>query len=262
MSNPVLIRNNVLAGRIVFVNGTDRSGKMETANLVATFDNVEKHRMDNVFELVPKLWELGKISEDAAISFLRTEADIHLYENMLGRNLNIRLEDMTSVYRYPDPGKYFVRLGMVEGDEAVARVKREKPVFQNTTHNSIGSLELFVKAFDDVRIVHCVRNPVDVVCDLFERGFGHRIGSDPREFQLTFDYDGVPVPLYAWEYRDEYVGLNDVERIVCTLESSLKKDIVSFNNFSKPDDTPDETPAPKPRPNCSPKLGGLSIIPR
>lgn len=229
-----LIRNNTLAKRIIIVNGMDRSGKMETANVISSFKYVEKHRMDNSFDIIPKLWELGKITEDAAISFLKIEADTHLYDNMISRGLNIRLDDMTSVYKYPNPNKYILRLNMKEGDEVVDRVIKEKPIFQNTSHNTIKGLELFIKAFGkDLKIIHCIRNPVDIVYSLYTRGFGHRIGKDPREFQLALDYNNIPIPIHAIDYKERYENLNELERIICMIESNLNKNIKSYNNLSK-----------------------------
>lgn len=229
-----LIRNNTLAKRIVIVNGMDRSGKMEIANVISSFKYVEKHRMDNSFDIIPKLWELGKITDDAAISFLKIEADIHLYENMISRGLNIRLDDMTSVYKYPNPNKYMLRLNMKEGDEVVDRIAKEKPIFQNTTHNTIKGLELFIKTFGkNIKIIHCIRNPVDTIYSLYKRGFGHRIGKDPREFQLAVDYNNISIPIHAIDYKERYKNLNELERIICMIESNLNKNIKSYNSLSK-----------------------------
>ena len=127
---PKLARNNNLIKEFVLCDGVGSSGKGMLSHIISSFKRVEIQRNDYVFDYIPKVYALNKISEDAAISILKTEADSFLYNNMLSRGINFRPTDSSSVFTNGGKLKYFKRLSQNEGKDAIDRLKKENLFFR------------------------------------------------------------------------------------------------------------------------------------
>ena len=77
-----------LLHRFVMVDGPPRSGKSTICGIIASFENAELERIEEIYDYVGFLFSLGKIERDAAIALLRSFADIHIYDLYLSRNIN------------------------------------------------------------------------------------------------------------------------------------------------------------------------------
>jgi len=229
-----LIRKNRLAKEIVFADGIGSSGKGMLSQILASFKRVEKQRNDMMFDTIPRFHALGKISDDAAIVAMQTEADQQLYHMMMSRDVNFRLGDSTSVLSNPFPLKYFKRAFGPEGDSIVKNIKKENPILNEAPHDALKNAELFFNTFgNELKIIYILRNPIEVIHDWERRGFGNRIGVDPREFQFSYQHHETAVPLYAIGWEEEYHEMNSIDRNIKMIEYHYYENINSFNNLSK-----------------------------
>ena len=77
-------------------------------------------------------------------------------------------------------------------------------------------------------MIHVFRDPVGNIYEQNIRGFGERIGVDPREFQLTFLHDGEPVPIMALGVEDDYLAGNAIERLVILVERMFRLNLQGY----------------------------------
>jgi hypothetical protein len=229
---PKLKRNNNLVKEIVLCDGVGSSGKGMINHIISSFKRVELQRNDYVFDYIPKVHALGKISKDAAITILKTEADSFLYNNMISRGVNFRPTDSSSIYRNGDSKKYIKRLKLPEGNDVLIRIKKEKPIFTNAPHEALGNCNLFFEAFENrIKFIYVLRNPVEIIYDWLIRGFGDRIGKDPREFQLAFNYKNKPVPIFAKDFYKIYSKLTPVDRNIRMISYLHKDNLLSYKKL-------------------------------
>lgn len=228
-----LVRENRLADEIVIVDGIGRSGKMYISNVIASFNRIEKSRLDMAFDIIPKLYNLGELQYDTAITYLRLEADYHLYDNMISRGVNFRKGDTTSVERYPNPKEYIERLNEEEGNKVIERIKRDKPIFQNITHDALANANLFFDAFNRCKFIYCIRNPIDIIYSWQQRGFGKRIGTDPREWQLTSKWKNNIVPIYSHGWENAYLNANEYERVIGMINSHMQNNFKGYTELGE-----------------------------
>ena len=229
---PKLDRKNNLIKEIVLCDGVGSSGKGMLNHIISSFKRVELQRNDYVFDYIPKIYALGKISKDAAISILKTEADSFFYNNMISRGVNFRPTDSSSVYNNGGSRKYIRRLGLPEGDDVIKRIKKEKPIFTNAPHEALGNCNLFFEAFGNrIKFIYVLRNPIEIIYDWIIRGFGERIGKDPREFQLAFTYKNKPVPIFAKKFYKIYSKLNHIDRNIRMIDYLHRDNLSSFNKL-------------------------------
>lgn len=231
-----LVRPNRLCEKLVFADGIGSSGKGMLSHILASLQGVEKQSNHTPFDYIAYLHFLNKLSTDAAILYLQTEADQQLYHIMMSRDVNFRPKDSTGVLQNSKPLKYLSRLFSREGDDVVARIRREKPVLNEAPHDALRSASLFFDAFSDsLQIVYIIRDPFELILDWARRGFGRRIGSDPREFQFNVKRGSCVMPMFMLDYNfDETYGeLNELERIVLMIRYGFKYNLLGYRKLDQ-----------------------------
>ena len=200
---------------LILVDGISRAGKSLIGPLLSSFDAVEIERVEEILEYIGALHRLGKITHDAAVAVLRMETDMHLYNSLIGRNVNIRPTDHSGVWRSPTPWKYLARIWKKEGPPVVARARSERPLYQNMTHDQLANFPLHHDAFGErLRMVELVRHPVDLADSWRRRGLGTRYGEDPLIFTFCLRYAGQDLPYYAKGWEECYLASSPADRVI------------------------------------------------
>lgn len=224
-----LVRKNTFDNEVIIVDGQGRSGKNLIAVLLSTMPRVEKMRLDSQVDYIPRYHSLGKMSEDATIVALRTEFDEKLYYNSISRDINFRLSDYTGVFKQGKRWIYIKRLFQKADSEAVERIRKEKPIFQEMTHDGIQFIDIYFKAlYDRLKFIHILRHPVHNIYEQNNRDFGTRIGVDPRELQLTYEWNDHIVPLMAMGREELWINGAPLERLVVIVETMFRKNLESL----------------------------------
>ncbi len=219
--------------RLIIVDGQGRSGKNLIAVLLSAFPSVEKMRLDSQLDYIPRYHALGKLSTDAAIASLRTEIDEKFYYTLIGRDVNLRWADYSSIWKQARPAKYLPRLIGPDGQKALNKFET-LPIFQNMTHDGIQFANLWFEAFGKrLDFIHVLRNPVFNIFEQNRRGFGERLGIDPLEFQLSFEYEGSILPLGAKGRELEYLNGTALEKLVIIVDQSFKLNSTSLLSLSE-----------------------------
>ena len=227
--NRQLVRNNSFENEIVMIDGQGRSGKNLISVLISTMKRTEKMRLDSQFDYIPRYYFMGKMSLDAAVVALRTEADEKYYYNSISRDVNFRLADYSGVYRQGKRLIYIARLFMSGDEQAVRRLRQSRSIFQEMTHDGIHVAPLYFEAFGSrLKIIHVFRDPIGNIFEQNKRGFGERIGSDPRELQLTHLWEGNSIPIIAIGREEEYLNGNPLERLVLMVDIMFRRNLQGY----------------------------------
>lgn len=212
MNKIKFVRKNIIANKVVLIDGAPRSAKSLLGQIIGSFERVEIERMDPLFESLAMFYSFKKISKDAATSLLRREIDIKLYESMISRNTNFKVSDRTSIFKSLNPMKYIIRIFEKEGQNVLKRVEKEKPIFQIMTHDTLQKSELFFDVFEDkLKIIEMVRHPIDLVSSMKTHGYGSGIGKNPLLWEFAINDN---VPYYAFGWIQEYLECSEIDRII------------------------------------------------
>jgi hypothetical protein len=229
-----LVRTNTFKNKIIIIDGQGRSGKNLISVLLSTMKNVEKMRLDSQFDYFPRYYSLGKMTKDAFLTALKIEADEKLFYTMISRDVNFRYSDYSGVFKQGKRLQYFKRLFFMSDKEAVDILEKGEVIFQEMTHDALQFANLYFEAFENrLGMIHVLRDPIGNIFEQDKRSFGERIGVDPREFQLTYDYNGQSVPLMALGMEDEYLCANPTERLVMMVNSMFHKNISGYLNLTE-----------------------------
>lgn len=196
----------------VLVDGVTRTGKFALSHVVASFDRVEFFQYPPLLETLLYLHRLGKIETDACKALLRMDFDMNTFNMMIGRSVNTRVQDLSCIYRSANFEDIVARASTADRESLEARFYREKhlPFFIN--HEGMSNLKTLFAVFPRVKMINIVRDPCAVIESWFKRGWGNRIGSDPKDGWITFKHPKGPVPWWAVDWAEEYHDLPELDR--------------------------------------------------
>jgi hypothetical protein len=218
-SNPVFTHSPGIAQTVVLVDGIARSGKSIIAPIISSFDRVEILRVDETLDITSSLYAMGQISRDATIAMLRMKIDINLYNGLIGRDSNLRFGDYSSIWKNSNLLRSLKRLKSKEGAPVLETVENDRPIYQQTTHDQLGNIDLFIAAFGDgFKNIQMIRHPADMISSWMRRNWGNRIGTDPLAFTLTIYHQGQDLPFYAHGWEDAYIAATPAGRVVRAIE--------------------------------------------
>jgi hypothetical protein len=232
--NITLTRTNTFGNDIIIIDGQGRSGKNLISVLLSTMKRVEKMRLDSQIDYIPRYYFFNKMSFDAAVTALLTEFDEKYYYNSISRDVNFRLDDYSGVMKQGKRFEYFKRLFLPADQSAVDRLKEKAPIFQEMTHDGLHVSSLYFAALGQrLKFIHIFRDPVGNVFEQNKRGFGTRIGSDPRELQLTHKWGKYSVPIIVVGREEEYVEGNATERLVLMVDIMFRRNLQGYCDLSE-----------------------------
>ena len=209
-------RENTLLHKLAIVDGVGKSGKILLLNILSCFESVEKQQYNPILEYMAYAYKHNKISKDMATSILKTEIDTALYNNMVGRNINTRLTDDTSLYHYHAPEKYLKRALEIGGTIVHQRVQEEKPIYLCWAHDLIHRSDIIFDTSSEKLIYFYInRRPIDIIFDWSSTyDFSARMAKDPTEMQFCIKHKNTVVPAIAYNWEDEYMSCTPLERTV------------------------------------------------
>lgn len=220
-----IIRQNFVKN-LVLLTGLTRSGKTMLAPIVSSMERVEHLTLNYLMEYVPMAHILGLIPDETAVCMMRYAVDTMFYDLAIGRNLNLRFGDLSSIWKSSRPFYYFKRLFAEEGDAAIESIRQKKSIFLLLVHDAIWHLDIYCKSFPEMKMIHITRHPVDMVHNWHGKGYGGDFFENPRNATLTIEWESKQLPYYAAGWEEEYLNMSETDRIIHmikTLEDSHRK---------------------------------------
>lgn len=201
--------------RFVYVDGVARCGKNMLSPIVASLRHAEIQRAEAVFDWVGIMQGLGRIEKDAATALMRMHGDLYLYDAQLLRNINLRWQDQSSVFRNPNTVPHLLRLFHKEGDGVVDRLIRKRPIYQNMTHHQMEFADFHFDTYpDELRIIELLRDPVDLVEAWWRKGNGSRLGTSLKDIGVCIEYGDQTVHYLVRGWEKDYFRMEPLDRVI------------------------------------------------
>ena len=229
--NTVSHRSQSLSSPII-LDGIARTGKFFLGKVFCGFEGVEYFQYVSMIEQVPYLHKLGFIDESAAISLLQVNIDEHCYNMQIGRNINLRLDDGSSVPNSLESEVYKNR--------SISNINKELIVKQCAdrfspfiTHETFPQIQLFFKAFKEIKVISLKRHPIDVVHSWLIRGWGNRFeNSDIFAFVPLIENNNLIFPWYVNGWEKEYHNISEAEKIIKCISVLMDHEKQAYKNLS------------------------------
>jgi len=234
MMNEIFVpRDKPLAKNIIFIDGISRTGKFFLGKVVSGFKKMEYLQYAPVLEHISFIQRLGCINEDAAISLLQANVDEHTYNMRIGRNLNLRFDDASSIHNSLKINEYLMQSLTSLGEKVIDDIKNKNNMPLFILHHSLPNINIFFKTFADLRWINLIRHPIDIIHSWYLRGWGRRSVFDPLSFELIIKGPGQPVPWYAYGWEEEYEKSSEIDRVIKSIHRLTEMCIQSYQSLTK-----------------------------
>ena len=226
---------NSFTNDIIVVDGFWGGGKSVVTSIIGSMARVEKKKVEHVYEYVCIAHSTGKMNTDAASAFLKIYADLSQYNNLIGREVNLRWSDDSGLRNNPGSLTYLKRLFHPDGDSVADQISERNLALLIASHELISVSDLLYESYGSrLKLVEVVRHPVHLFNNVrdytaeFER---------TREFTLSFEVSGVKVPWFAADWADEFVSSSITDRAllsIARMQSGMFSSIDSINAAQQP----------------------------
>lgn len=209
-----LAKKEKLVEDLLLISGFTKSGKFTFANFVNTIADVEHYQYCPLLEHLAALVKLDLINLDLAKAMIQIEVDNAAYDLMVGRSINFRYGDRSSIYKSPKLDEYLQRCLNPDGDEVVKKIKSKKRYYCYIGHEVFHSIKIFMELYPKIKVLELERHPVDLIYSWYKSGWGNRFGLDLKDFSLPFEGINFPVPWFATRWAEEYENSSEMDRII------------------------------------------------
>jgi hypothetical protein len=214
------IKNKIIAQRIVFVDGIAGSGKSILGPVLYSLQNMEKPKMEQVYEYLCILHHFKKIESDAAVTLMRLYADLSLYNSLISRDVNLRIFDVYGLLNLPYPLESVARLFRKDGNAIMETIKKNTPVLHIISHQMLPVIDLAFASYGErLRVIEMLRHPLYYIHHWST--YIDRYGRDAREFTLWLDYKGNNVPWFAHGWEEKFLSSNMMDKIIFSIEQLI-----------------------------------------
>jgi hypothetical protein len=197
---------------VILLDGLWGTGKRILGPVISTMDRVEKYKSNYIYEYFCQLEYLGKVDRNTTVEMLKYFSDTDQYDNLIGREVNLRMDDDSGFLKNPGSMKYVRRIFGGQGDEFVDRINNNNIALSLQTHFALLVSEPIFEAFQErLRFIEVVRHPAHIFTNFqsaFEKFHISRFAT------ICFDVNDNKIPWFvdSDEWANQYVTSNSYER--------------------------------------------------
>jgi len=213
-------RSNSFETNVILLDGLTGTGKTMVMKILDTYQSVTPPKFNYQLEQILIGIDVGEIRRDFGIQLLQLLLDQVQYDWAIGREINLRPKDLSSVLTSKKRIAYLKNLMKTDGNLVENRVKLEKQDLLLVTHQLIDAA-VTVDHVPGKRLTHilCVRHPYFLL--------NHWVSYIPMHGNSSTDFtlvDGIK-PWFIKENRDLYLQANTKERAMISIIELINKSL-------------------------------------
>lgn len=217
----LLEKSQTFQNDIIFVDGLWGTGKSLIGPIVSGMDRVEKVKIEHIYEHLCIMHHLGKINSDALMWLLKTYADLSQYNNVIGREVNLRWRDESGLANNPNSLKYIKRLFGGDGDQKVADINEQNLALNIMSHMILlVAAPLFEAYGKRLKIVEVLRHPLYMVRHWY--AFLQRFDA-PRIFTIATQHKEQKVPWFALGWEEEFIQASHMDKVLLSIMRTFER---------------------------------------
>ena len=236
LRNISITSSNLIAKRILFIDGLSRSAKSLLGPIIGSFKKTYPMQHQNLIDNLLQLLQIKLVSESVCKSLINIFLNEGIYYLNLSRGVNFRPEDNSSVLKNKNYKLFIKNLTKKEGDHVINQIKKDKKLPIYMSHDLLSVVDLLEKIIPKFRILHIIRNPIDNIFSFYskynKRYKGKKYNLDnPRFFSLAFKKKERLFPYYATNNSNYFLSLNNLEKSTYYYLKIIEKSQKKYKNF-------------------------------
>ena len=226
----IFTRNKVK--NIIIVTGTFCSGKSLISPIIASLYKIDLFNKFFFIENLFSLRFLKKIPIKSLIFLINSIIENKHYENLIGRHLNFRIDDETSIWNSPNPKNLFLRI--FENKNFLSVKKKLFGIGLNLDiHDAVRHYDVWKNLNKNIKIINIFRHPVDVIFSLYKHKFGELEKNPLNQLPLYQDEDLLLVPYYFYKKTKIYNSSSRLEKCFMLAFEMIMGEIRFIKKYNK-----------------------------
>lgn len=203
---------------LVIVEGITRAGKFLASVVVSAFEGVEPVQYSPNLESLLVLHRVGKVDLPTAKLLLEMEFDIRAFDMAMGRYLNTRPDDMSSVYRSADHQAVLARAQEADREALLARFHAGKRLPLHLYHEGLPHAPALFGVFPKARVISSLRDPAALMNSWFNRGWGKLSTAEtPTVMWPFFDTPKGRRTWWSLDWEQDWASLGEMDRCALSI---------------------------------------------
>jgi hypothetical protein len=224
----------LMSSKLVFIGGVTRSGKSFLCPIASSFKNFEMFFMSSIAENISYIDRLKKIDSKYSSFLFKLIFNEIIYNLNIGRNLNQRKTDYTSISNFKNPKMYYDRMKNFEGDEIIKKIDKEKNSYPVMFHDPLINPELILNSFPDSKIIFVDRHPVELIDEWIKKKYSSNFYKNPRNVTLTIKYKNQNFPYWCKKKINKiYHAKNEYIKTIYSLSELVFQQKTTLKNLNK-----------------------------
>ncbi len=238
LNSPTLNRPTNLTNKVIIVDGMIGGGKELVSSIISSLPKVEMWMHKVKIEHVCALNHLGHISLNGAKTLLQTWIDEAYFDLNMGRDINFRPSDHSSMFYFIKPTTYIKRL-FENKSKAIERVLEEKPAINLMTHVNTSYAKPLFEAFGERLIyIRVTRHPMTTYMLRHNRRWTEKWGKEERDTQIFYEArsenaDLVKLPFYVKDFETKFLKANSTDKTIFLFEEWIRKSDIFIDDIRK-----------------------------
>ena len=228
-THPQLFKKSYF-NNVVIITGTLNSGKSMVSPIVSSLQRVEPLRKLIEVDQILHLANLKKMKRETAFFLTRHILDKSFYEQLIGRNLNFRMGDETSIFSAKNPKELKQRIFLPRGDHIIKKHIKKKTIFCMDTHDGMMLYHLWRNINKNFKLINIFRNPIDTVNGFYKIGEANVKNILFNERILLKENDNI-FPLYSLNNFKMYPKQSPMDRVIDEALFCLKKEYSNYRKY-------------------------------
>jgi hypothetical protein len=187
----------LLTSRLIFIGGVTKSGKSFLGTIVSSFKKFEMFFTSPIAENISYINKFKGINSNYSVFLFKLIFNEIIYNLNIGRNLNHRKKDATSIFNFKNPKMYFDRLNIDDGDEIIKKIKKEKHNYPVMFHDPLINPELILNSFPKAKIIFIDRHPAEIIDLWIKKKYYKDFSNNPRNMTLWIKYKNQNFPFWC-----------------------------------------------------------------
>tara|TARA_B100001123_G_C15313632_1_gene1025313 strand:+ start:824 stop:1771 length:948 start_codon:yes stop_codon:yes gene_type:complete len=230
----IIPEQKLLTSKLIFIGGVTRCGKSFLCPIVSSFYKHEMFFMSSVAENISYIDKLRGIDKNFSKFLVKLIFNELIYNLNIGRNLNFRKSDYTSIKKYKNPKMYLDRMLGIEGNKIIKRIKKDNNSYPIMFHDILINPQLLLECFKNSKIIFVDRHPVELIEEWLGKKYYGDFYKNPRNVTLSFNYDNANYPHWSLDQiKNIKSAKNNIEKTVFLLGSLILKQKLNFKKLSK-----------------------------
>lgn len=231
--NKIIPDIKLLTSKIAFIGGVTRSGKSFLCPIASSFENFEMFFMSSAAENISYIDKLKKKNSKYSSFLFKLIFNEIIYNLNIGRSLNQRKSDYTSIPNYKTPKMYEDRMNGIEGDGIIKRVAKEKNSYPVMFHDPLINPEIILNSFPNSKIIFVDRHPVELIEEWMKKKYSSNFYENPRNVTLAIKYKNKNFPYWCHKKLDKiYNAKNYYIKSVYSLSELIFQQKKNLSNLS------------------------------